>query len=178
VISSSSSSSVHLPFNSVDVSTVPMVIKSGNFQLSLHPWSAILSSVRGRRGLRCPSILLCCEGLEGFLEYIRNRFMPLDASTLRTDPRTPEVEPEWNLANTHIYNICVVLTASVDPYLVSVSRRLYFVLLDLTLIIVSIRNFIQYSGISKVQRTSLKLQNTSRLFAHLSRLARNSARGP
>jgi hypothetical protein len=99
---------------------------------------AIVSSVErdivvreGRKGITLSvyPLMLRKEGLEGFPEYIRSRFMPLDASMLRTDPCTPEVEPEWSLANTYVYNTCVTLTVYVDPDLISVSRSHHFVLL-------------------------------------------------
>jgi hypothetical protein len=60
---------------------------------------------------------------------MRRRYISLDASPLGTDPCTPEVEPGWTLANAYVYNTCVPLTVSVDPYLMPVSRGHHFVLL-------------------------------------------------
>ncbi|KIM92262.1 hypothetical protein PILCRDRAFT_117298 [Piloderma croceum F 1598] len=64
-------------------------------------------------------LMLREEGLEGFPEHIRNRYFALDALTLDTGSCTLEVEPVWTPVNTYIYNTCVTLTVSVDPYLIS-----------------------------------------------------------
>ena len=61
------------------------------------------------------------KGLDEFPENIRRRYIPLDASMVGTDSPTPEVDPEWTLDNTYIYNTCATLTVSVDPLLLSVS---------------------------------------------------------
>jgi len=86
---------------------------------------------KGRKGMTLSvyPLMMRKEGLEEFPEYMRSRYIPLNASTLGIDSRTPQVEPEWTIANTYIYNTCVTLTVSVDPYLMSVSRSHHFALL-------------------------------------------------
>ena len=99
---------------------------------------AIVSSVehnvvvrKGKKGLTLSvyPLIMRKEGLDAFPGSMRSRYIPLDASTLGIDSRTPQVEPEWTLANTYIYNTCVTLTVSVDPCLISVSGCHHFVLL-------------------------------------------------
>lgn len=74
---------------------------------------------KGRKGMTLSvyPLMLRKEGLHEFPEHMGRRFIPLDASMLGSDPRTPEVEPKWTLANTYIYNTCATLTVSIDPYL-------------------------------------------------------------
>jgi hypothetical protein len=86
---------------------------------------------KGRKGITLSvyPLMMRKEGLDGFPEHIRSRYISLDASKLGTDSRTPQVEPEWTLANTYIYNTCGTLTVSVDPHLMSVSRSQHLLLL-------------------------------------------------
>ena len=126
-------------FNSVDSDTSfwqPPSLAGKEWEFPFRP--AIVASVerdvvvrKGRKGLRLSvyPLMLREEGLDEFPEDIRSRYIPLDLSTLSTNSRTPEVEPEWTFTNTYIYNTCVTLTVSVDPYLMPVSRSHHFVLL-------------------------------------------------
>ncbi|KAF8497316.1 hypothetical protein JB92DRAFT_1030241 [Gautieria morchelliformis] len=86
---------------------------------------------KGRKGITLSvyPLMVRKEGLDEFPEDMRSQCIPLDASVLAIDSRTPQVEPEWTLPNTYIYDTCVTLTVSVDPYLMSVSRSQRFLLL-------------------------------------------------
>jgi casein kinase I family protein HRR25 len=104
----------------------PPSLASKEWQFPYRP--AIVASVerdvvvrKGRKGMTLSvyPLMMRKEGLEEFPEYMRSRYIPLNASTLGIDSRTPQVEPEWTIANTYIYNTCVTLTVSVDPYLMS-----------------------------------------------------------
>jgi hypothetical protein len=125
--------------NSVDTDTSfwqPPSLAGKEWEFPYRP--AIVASVehdvvvrKGKKGMKLTvyPLMLRKGGLDEFPEYVRRRYIPLDASALGTDPRTPEVEPEWTLANAYVYNTCVPLTVSVDPYLMPVSRGHHFVLL-------------------------------------------------
>jgi hypothetical protein len=81
---------------------------------------------KGRKGMKLTvyPLMMRKEGLGEFPEHIRSRFIPL--AMLGVDSRTPQVEG-GTLANAYIYNTCVTLAVSVDPYLIPVSID-YFVL--------------------------------------------------
>jgi hypothetical protein len=123
-------------FNSVDTDTSfwqSPSLAGKEWQFPYRP--AIVASVKrnavvhkGRKGITLSvyPLMLRKEGLDGFPEHIRSRYIALDASSLSADSRAPEVEPKWTIANTYIYNTCATLTVSVDPYLMSVSRSHHF----------------------------------------------------
>ncbi|KAF8517485.1 kinase-like domain-containing protein [Gautieria morchelliformis] len=116
-------------FNSINTDNgfwQPPSLAGNEWEFPYRP--AIVASVvrnvivhKGRKGITLSvyPLMMRKEGLDEFPEYIRSRYIPLDASMLAIDSRTPQVEPEWTLANTYIYNPCVTLTVSVDPYLVN-----------------------------------------------------------
>ena len=123
-------------FNSVDTDPSfwrPPSLASEHWEFPYRP--AIVVSVehrvivrKGRKGMKLSvyPLMMRKEGLGEFPEHIRSRFIPL--AMLGIDSRTPQVEDGF-LANAYIYNTCVTLIVSVDPYLISVSRSYYFVLL-------------------------------------------------
>lgn len=148
-------------FNSVDSDDSfwqPPSLTGKEWEFPYRP--AIVASVkrdgvvrRGRKGMSLSvyPLMLRKQGLDELPENIRRRYIPLVASMSGTDSRTPEVEPRWNIPNTYVYNTCVTLVVSMDPYLMSVSTTHH-----LTLIISEDNhcrrwNFIQYTGVSKVR---------------------------
>ena len=124
-------------FNSVDTDTSfwqPPSLAGQEWEFPFRP--AIVASVehdvvvrKGKKGMKLSvyPLMLQKGRLDEFPENIRRRYISLDASPLSTDPRIPEVEPGWTLANAYVYNTCVTLTVSVDPYLMPVSRGHHFV---------------------------------------------------
>jgi len=123
-------------FNSVDTDPSfwrPPSLATEHWEFPYRP--AIVASVehhvvvrKGRKGMKLSVYPLMMRegGLGEFPEHIRSRFIPL--AMLGIDSRTPQVEDGF-LANAYIYNTCVTLIVSVDPYLIPVSRSHYFVLL-------------------------------------------------
>jgi hypothetical protein len=114
----------------------PPSLAGNEWEFSYRP--AIVASVegnvivhQGRKGITLSvyPLMMRKEGLDELPEYMPSRYIPLDASTLGTDSPTPQAEPRWTIANTYIYDTCVTLTVSVDPYLMSVSRSRHCLLL-------------------------------------------------
>src|SRR6266498_249242 len=115
-------------FNSVDTDPSfwqPPSLASEHWKFPYRP--AIVASVehcvivrKGRKGMELSvyPLMMQKEGLWEFPPHIRSRFIPL--AMLSINSRTPQVD-DGSLANAYIYNTCVTLTVSVDPYLIPVS---------------------------------------------------------